>query len=195
MKALLISFEFGEHVLGGLGRVINGLTAELRHAVTLDVYLLYFDAKRLAISAKVFRCSQDRHGQLVASFARGYARSCVELIRRERYDLVHFFSVHWIIGNIIQRVTAELPDQKIVYSIHSLIKYEEGTRKNPSSFFACEEKLIESAGVLHVLNATSRDYLERVYARVAADKPLYIIPNGVQPADSLPRDEEWTRAL
>jgi glycosyltransferase involved in cell wall biosynthesis len=195
MKALLISFEFGEHVLGGLGRVINGLSAELRRAATLDVFLLYFDPKRLAIAAKVFRCSAEQHGQLVAEFPRGYARNCVEQIRREGYDLVHFFSVHWIIGNIIERVTAELPDQKIVYSIHSLIKYEDGTRKNPGSFFACEQKLIQSAHVLHVLNATSRDYLGRAYAEVAAQKPLYVIPNGIQPTDALARDEEWGRAL
>lgn len=195
MKALLISFEYGEQVLGGLGRVINGLTAELRHAATLDVYLLYFDPKRLAISAKVFRCSHDQHGQLVARFARGYAQNCVELIRRERYDLVHFFSVHWIIGNIIARIAAELPEQKIVYSIHSLIKYEDGTRKNPTSFFACEQRLIESASALHVLNATSRDFLAQAYARVVGAKPLYVIPNGIQPADSLPRDEGWARAL
>ncbi|HTV19927.1 MAG TPA: glycosyltransferase family 4 protein [Polyangiaceae bacterium] len=195
MKALLISFEFGEHVLGGLGRVINGLSAELRHAATLDIYLLYFDAKRLAISAKVFRCSADQHGQLIAEFSRTYAASCVELIQREGYDLVHFFSVHWIIGNIIRRVTQALPRQKIVYSIHSLIKYEQGTRRNPSSFFACEQQLIRSAHVLHVLNATSRDYLEQAYAHVSADKPVYVIPNGIQPTDALPRDDAWGRAL
>ena len=195
MKALLISFEFGEHVLGGLGRVMNGLTAELRHAATLDVYLLYFDPKRLAISAKVFRCSSERHGELVAEVPRGYAEGCVERIRREGYDLVHFFSVHWIIGNIIRRVTAALPEQKILYSIHSLIKYEDGTRKNPRSFFACEERLIQAAHVLHVLNATSRDYLERAYASVSANKPVHVIPNGIQPTDSLPRDEAWGRGL
>jgi glycosyltransferase involved in cell wall biosynthesis len=195
MKALLISFEFGEHVLGGLGRVINGLTAELRQAARLDIYLLYFDARRLSISAKVYRCSRDQHGQLVETFARGYARNCVELIRREGYDIVHFFSVHWIIGNIIRRISAELPAQKIVYSIHSLIKYEAGTRRNPSSFFECEQKLIESAHVLHVLNGTSREYLERAYATVSANKPLYVIPNGIQPGDSLSRDDAWGRAL
>src|SRR5690606_36905506 len=156
----------------GLGRVMNGLTAELRRAATLDVYLLYFDARRLAISAKVFRCDGERHGELVAEIPRGYAQGCVERIRSEGYDLVHFFSVHWIIGNIIERVAAELPEQKIVCSIHSLIKYEAGTRKNPRSFFACEERLIRAASVLHVLNATSRDYLERAYASVAADKPV-----------------------
>jgi len=108
---------------------------------------------------------------------------------------VHFFSVHWIIGNIIREVTAALPQQKIVYSVHSLIKYEDGTRRNPSSFFACEQKLIQSAHVLHVLNATSREYLERAYANVSARKPVYVIPNGIQPSDALPRDEAWGRAL
>jgi glycosyltransferase involved in cell wall biosynthesis len=195
MKALLISFEFGQHVLGGLGRVINGLTAELRHAAELDVYLLYFDPAHLAISAKVYRCTRDQHGVLIETFVRSYARSCVELIRREQYDVIHFFSVHWIIGNIIQRVSSELPSQKIVYSIHSLIKYEEGTRRNPSSFFACEQKLIEAADVLHVLNATSREYLERAYADVSASKSLYVIPNGIQPTDSLSRDDAWGRVL
>lgn len=195
MKALLISFEFGEHVLGGLGRVINGLTAELRQAARLDIFLIYFDASRLSISARVYRCNRDRQGQLVETFARGYARSCVDLIRREQYDIVHFFSVHWIIGNIIRRISAELPAQKIVYSIHSLIKYEAGTRRNPSSFLECEQRLIEAAHVLHVLNATSREYLARAYATVSAHKPLYVIPNGIQPGDSLPRDEAWGQAL
>jgi glycosyltransferase involved in cell wall biosynthesis len=195
MRALLVSFEFGAQVLGGLGRVINGLTEQLRHAVELDVFLIYFDARRLAICAKVYRCDGEHHGRLVASYSGGHAHACVEQIRREGYDLVHFFSVHWIIGDIVEHLRRELPQQKVVYSIHSLIKYERGTRKNPRSFFATEEKLIRAASTLHVLNATSRDYLEQAYADEARDKPVYVIPNGIQPADALPRDAAWGRAL
>lgn len=195
MKALLISFEFGEHILGGLGRVINGLTEALRQTVELDVYLLYFNPARLAISVKVLRCDARGQGRLIESYTWGYARRCVELIRRERYDVVHFFSVHWIVGNIIERVTAELPQQKIVYSIHSLIRYERGIRRNPPSFFECERRLIGAADVLHVLNETSREYLAQSYAAVALDKPVVVIPNGVQLGDTASRDEALERAL
>jgi len=194
MKVLLISFEFGEQVLGGLGRVINGLTRELRQHAVLDVYLLYFNPSRLAISAKVLRCDAQRWGEEVATFTRGYARHCVEQIRRERYDLVHFFSVHWIIGKVIDEIRRELPEQKLVYSVHSLIKHEQGIRLNPDSFLACERKLLESASWIHVLNDTTRAYLEQAYPDFA-DKPCSAIPNGVTMSDFVPRDDRFRAEL
>jgi glycosyltransferase involved in cell wall biosynthesis len=195
MKILLISFEFGEHVLGGLGRVINGLTEELRQHVVLDVYLLYFNPSRLAISAKVLRCDEQRWGEEKCAFTRGYARHCVELIRQEKYDLVHFCSVHWIIGNIIDRLRRELPEQKTVYSVHSLIKYERGIRLNPGSFSSCERTLLESASWVHVLNETSRSYLKQAYPDLAANKPVSVIPNGVRPSEFTARDEVFRAGL
>jgi glycosyltransferase involved in cell wall biosynthesis len=195
MKILLISFEFGEHVLGGLGRVVNGLTQELRKHVVVDVFLLYFSPSRLAISAKVLRCDGQRWGEEVLSFTRGYAARSVELCRQEKYDVVHFLSVHWIIGEVINRITRELPEQKIVYSVHSLIKYEQGIRLNPRSFLACERKLLESAAWLHVLNETSKSYLGQAYPELGTAKPCSLIPNGVRMSDFESRDEKFRSDL
>lgn len=195
MRVLFISFEFGDHVLGGLGRVINGVTSALRQHVEVDVYLLYFNPRLLTISARLYRCNKHVQGELTETFPRQYVSSLINLIKREKYDMIHFFSVHWIIGKIIDRLTKERPEQKIVYSIHSLIKYEKGIRLNPSSFFRCEQKLIESARIIQVLNETSHDYFKSAYASLAADKPLHIIPNGVNAADFVKTDEVFAAKL
>ncbi|MBO9702734.1 MAG: glycosyltransferase family 4 protein [Sporocytophaga sp.] len=195
MKILFVTFEFGEHVLGGLGRVINGLTQELRHHLVVDVYHIYFDPKIMSISAKVYRCDKNSYGKLIAKYPFRYGTSLIRHVKNEKYDLIQFFSVHWIIGNIINRVNKELSDLKIVYSIHSLIKYEKGIRLNPNSFFKCEQKLIESASSIHVLNKTSFDYLKSSYDELSVQKNVAIIPNGVNLDDFYEDDMQFRRKI
>jgi len=196
LRALLLSFEFGERVSGGLGRVINGVTEELRHDVDLDVFLVYFDALRLGFSAKLYRCDPRRRGELVQSFTRGSAfRNCVELLRRERYALLHVFAVHSSLGELLTLVQRELPDLKIVYSVHSLVKFEQGIRLNPSSFLVCERRLLGLASVVHVLNRTTLSFFQEAYPELAARKTTFIIPNGIQTTDLGARDAAFDAEL
>jgi len=196
LRALLLSFEFGERISGGLGRVINGVTEELRHDVDLDVYLVYFDALRLGFSAKLYRCDSRSPGQLVHTFARGSAfRNCVELLRRERYSLLHVFAVHSSLDELLTLIQRELPDLKIVYSVHSLVKFEQGVRLNPRSFLVCERKLLGLASMVHVLNRTTLSCFQQAYPELAARKRTMIIPNGIQIGDLGVRDAAFDAEL
>jgi len=196
LRALLLSFEFGERVSGGLGRVINGVTAELRHEVDLDVYLVYFDALRLGFSAKLFRCDREERAKLVREFARGSAfRNCIELIRRERYALLHVFAVHSSLSVLLDLIERELPDLKIVYSVHSLVKFEQGVRRNPRSFLGCEERMLRLASTVHVLNRATLSCFEQSYPELAASKRTRVIPNGIETRDLASRDAAFTREL
>jgi len=196
LRALLLSFEFGERVSGGLGRVINGVTAELRHEVDLDVYLVYFDPLRLGFSAKLFRCDRRERAKLVQRFARGSAfRNCVDLIRRERYALLHVFAVHSSLAVFLQLIERELPDLKIVYSVHSLVKFEQGVRRNPRSFLACEEHLLRLASTVHVLNRATQLCFEVAYPELAARKRTRVIPNGIESRDLVTQDPAFAAEL
>jgi glycosyltransferase involved in cell wall biosynthesis len=186
---LLVSFEFGELVAGGLGRVINGVTGELRHQLEqLDVYLLHYSVLKLAMSAKLFRC--DAHaaepgtGRLVETFTRGSAEEqCAELMARERYDVVHVLSVNASIGKLLAAMARRVPEQPVVYSVHNLVKHEQGTRKNPPEFLEFERLILERASLVHVLSRTVRSYVEEAYPDVAAQKELRIVGNGVAATD------------
>ena len=196
LRALLLSFEFGERVSGGLGRVINGVTEELRHDVDLDVFLVYFDALRLGFSAKLYRCDAQHRGTLVRTFTRGSAfRNCVELLRRERYALLHVFAVHSSLGELLTLLQRELPELKIVYSVHSLVKFEQGVRLNPRSFLVCERRLLGLASVVHVLNRATLSCFQQAYPELAAGKRTFIIPNGLQTTDLGARDAAFDAEL
>ena len=196
VRALLLSFEFGERISGGLGRVINGVTEELRHHVDLDVYLVYFDALRLGFSAKLFRCDSERRAALIRTFTRGSAfRNCVDLLRRERYSLLHVFAVHSSLAELLTLLERELPDLKIVYSVHSLVKFEQGVRLNPRSFLACEERLLGLASMVHVLNHATLSCFQQAYPELACQKRTFIIPNAIEPRDLDARDTSFDRDL
>ena len=196
LRALLLSFEFGERISGGLGRVINGVTEELRHQVDLDVYLVYFDALRLGFSAKLFRCDPQHRAELVRTFTRGSAfRNCVELLRRERYSLLHVFAVHSSLQELLVLLERELPDLKIVYSVHSLVKFEQGIRLNPRSFLACEQRLLGLASMVHVLNRATLSCFQQAYPELASEKRTFIIPNAIESRDLSARDASFDAEL
>jgi glycosyltransferase involved in cell wall biosynthesis len=175
---------------------VNGLKEELRRTIDVDVYHLYFDFSRFRFSAKLYRCDRDTDGRLIATFDRGsVSRNCVDLAKSERYDLIHFFQVHPTIGKMVDLLNAELPAQPYVYSVHSVATYEEGTRRNPSSFLAAERKLVRSATVIHVLNQTTKRAFERGYPDLAGDKPVWIIPNAVRRHDFQDRDPAFGEQL
>lgn len=194
---LLISFEFGEQVAGGLGRVINGVTGQLRHQLEqLDVYLLHYSPLKLAMSGKLFRCDAAHPGRLVATFARGSAEErCAELMARGRYDVVHVLSVNASIGKLLDAMSRRVAEQPLVYSVHNLVKHEQGTRKNPREFLGFERSILERASLVHVLNHTVRGYLQQAYPEVAARKPLWVVGNGVDVSDAARTDERFEERL
>jgi glycosyltransferase involved in cell wall biosynthesis len=180
MKVLFVTLEFGNHILGGVGRVVNGLTSELRKTLELDVFHLEHSPKYLSFTAKYYKCSNKNATKLMVTYPAQYVSSCIKLIKAEKYDLIHVFNSHWIIEKIIARVTEELPEQKIVYSIHSIAKFEKGIRFNPASSIRCEELLLEKAQTIHVLNYSSYVNLTAAYGEIVNDKAVTFIPNGVR---------------
>ena len=75
MRVLFVAFEYGDLILGGLGRVVNGLKDGLRRAIDVDVYHLYFDFSRLRFSAKLYRCDREGEDRLIETFDRGAVAS------------------------------------------------------------------------------------------------------------------------
>lgn len=195
MRVLFITFEFGEQVLGGVGRVVNGLTSELRKALDLDVFHLGYSPKYLSVSAKHYRCNANSSAKLIASYPAQYVSNCIKLIKAEKYDLIHVFNSHWIIDKIISRVVQEAPEQKIVYSIHSIAKFEKGIRVNPVSSINCEEMLLEKAQTIHILNNSSYVNLSAVYGNTLSEKAVSFIPNGINAADYEKEDAAFKKKI
>lgn len=197
MKVLLISFEFGPHVAGGLGRVINGVTAELRHRVEqLDVFLLQYSVLKLGMTGALYRCSTEQDAQVVESFPFGSAEEhCAALVAREAYDVVHVLSVNASIGKLLAALARHAPSQAVVYSVHNLVKHEAGTRKNPPGFGAFEQAILQRASVVHLLNRATKQDLANAYPELVSRKQLRIIGNGVASESFAQVDEGFRTRL
>ena len=83
MRVLFVAFEYGDLILGGLGRVVNGLKDGLRRAIDVDVYHLYFDFSRLRFSAKLYRCDREGEDRLIETFDRGAVASITRRVRAD----------------------------------------------------------------------------------------------------------------
>lgn len=197
MKVLLISFEFGAHVAGGLGRVINGVTNELRHRLgQLDVFLLQFNPLKLAMSGKLFRCDASDASRLIATYPYGSAEEhCAALMAREGYDVVHVLSVNASIGKLLASMARHVPRQPVVYSVHNLVKHEQGTRRNPPGFLELERLILERASLVHVLNRATESDLRLAYPDVVRHKPVRVVGNGVLQDEPGVRDEDFESLL
>src|SRR5690606_36936167 len=67
----------------------------------------------------------------------------------------------------------------IVYSCHSIFKYEEKIRKIPQSWIKEERRIIEKCNVIHVLNNASLKWLKSAYFDAVKEKVIHVIPNGI----------------
>lgn len=197
MKVLLISFEFGEHVAGGLGRVINGVTNELRQRLTqLDVFLLYYNPLKLAMSGKLYRCDALDPRRLVASYVHGSAEDhCAQIMAREGYDVVHVLSVNASIGKLLAAMARRVPQQPTVYSVHNLVKHEQGVRKNPAGFLELERLILERASLVHVLNRATEGFLREAYPELSRRKAVRVIGNGVRQEELAKADQAFEASL
>lgn len=177
MKVLLLSYEFGSHVAGGVGQALNGVVEELRGLVALDVLRLHPGPAGMA--ADVYRCAATEPATRIARYFVRTLQGCIELIQRERYDVVHFLSLGSTQERLLCWLRQALPGVRTIYSVHSLAKHEAGTRRNPGSQLRSEQRMLETVTLIHVLNESSKGWLAACYPAVAAGKPVRVIPNGI----------------
>jgi len=177
IKVLYITLEYGKCIAGGLGRVTNELTEEIAEICEFDVFFLYKQQKSENFLSDVFEV-RNRKITNNSSYV-DYKECLIGLLKRNDYTNVHIMNAVPQMIDCIEIVNEYSSASRIIYSCHSILKYENGIRRNFKSSLASEKYILENADIIHVLNKTSLSYLESSYANIARRKKIAIIPNGI----------------
>lgn len=175
---MFLAHEYQEIVLGGLGRALNGLIPSMEDRVDVDVLLMAWGR---------FALRTNRGG---ATFANGLSN----LIRSEKYDILHIPCSSLLIERVMKKACALLPAMKIVHSVHSLLRYERSIRKPLPSEVAIDDRIIRESHCHHVLTEHSARKMEEFYPYTAQVEKR-VIPNGIEEEEVSEFDEDAARAM
>lgn len=186
MKVLFVVFEFQDAVSGGIGRVVNGLSAELSRLVELHVARVFgsrFMRRRLQLHEFTGDGAPRKRGRPLVD----EPENLVRLVASEGYDVVHFFCANPILTPKLEALKNELPATRLVFSVHNLFEYERRIRTTTPEFLREEARTLDLVDQVHVLNRSGFGFLAQSYPQIAAEKPIAIIPNGLDPGSFLAR--------
>jgi glycosyltransferase involved in cell wall biosynthesis len=189
-KILFITFEYGRAISGGIGRVINSLDPFLREKIELQIMLVR--NYRMFKFTRIYRFPNKNR---VTSYHHFQPKLLINLIKKENYDAVHIFHVSIISAAVVKTICSHFPRLKIIYSCHSIAKYESKVRYNHPDMLQYEDLILRHADHLHLLNQTSLNYLKEAYPFIAEKKPHSIIPNGIEEASFQKKDPRFARKM
>jgi glycosyltransferase involved in cell wall biosynthesis len=173
-KILFITFEYGEHISGGIGRVLNGLVPFIQK--NIDLNILLFNNYRIFQFTQIYKTRNNKWVKRYFSFR---PKMLIELIQNGEFDIIHIFHVSGIYLQVLKLIKKNFPQIKIVYSCHSIAKYEFNIRNIPPDFLYYENFILNHIDHLHLLNQTSLKYFQESYPSIAEKIPYSIIPNGI----------------
>ena len=176
-KILFITLEYGNNIGGGAGRVINGLANCGMPIIPCSIFYMQFKLRWLGWKAFFYEYvdgtvqNTDR--------ARKYKKMLLNIIAREKITIVHFIHSGAPSLRCLKVIRKKYPELKIVYSCHSIARYEAAIRKNSWWELIVEEKIIRNVDHIHILNKASLNYLVKSYPSISGQIPFSIIPNAV----------------
>lgn len=92
-------------------------------------------------------------------------------------------------------IRESFPKIKIIYSCHSISKYEYDIRNCHPEFLGFEQFILGEVDHIHLLNQASFGYLKHSYPEIAAQKAYSIIPNGIDESTFIKKDLRFQRKM
>jgi glycosyltransferase involved in cell wall biosynthesis len=184
-KVLMVTFEFGEAVAGGIGTCLNGLYPELGKLIELHVCRLWWNASRECFSAEFF--SGDLNANRSESH---FLESIPNYVTQKKIHNLHVHHGSPQIVEVIESLFATAPNINLVYTCHSIFKHEQRIRDIPSEWLQAEDYILKNAQVIHLLNARSVNWLHEHHPELMGKKREVIIPNGY---DTALLDYHWLK--
>lgn len=179
-KILLVSYEYGRRITGGIGRVVNGLFGSMPKDVVLDVFVFKYPYSQVFDLAYVYR--KDNHNKARCIYSGKYQEVFRTALEREKYDLVNLTVGGDVICWCVSELRKNYPQIKRVFSCHSIAKHELKIRNNRPTDLEQENYILTNSDHIHVLNKTSLNYLKNSYDFVKNDR-VTVIPNGIEESD------------
>jgi len=193
IKTLYLTFEYGKTVLGGIGRIINGVTEVISEYEDIDMLLFHWSFLHKDFYFDLF---EARNGKVNRKRLWGnYKKSLEKRLTINTYENIHILHTGETLKECIKVIQAFSPNSKIIYSCNSILKYESGIRRNYESSENTEEYILENSHIIHVNNKTCLGYLKESYPQVAAEKDIAIIPNGITDKRFIDIDKKFLKRL
>jgi glycosyltransferase involved in cell wall biosynthesis len=177
-KLLLITYEYESFINGGVGRVINGLTHMLKSKLDFDIFLLNSDYVNKKWNAKIFKIKNGK--SIKKTFKCELISLLMKLIHKEKYNLIHFFHSGLEVASIIKAIRHSFPAIKLLYSCHSISRYDQHIRNTCNTNVESEDYILKECDHLHLLNNFSLRIVNEIYPFTVKSKPISIIPNGIE---------------
>jgi glycosyltransferase involved in cell wall biosynthesis len=181
LKVLLLTHEYGRHIEGGVGRVVNGIFNKISTDVILDVCLIKWPLFSGMNLAYVYRRNEQNK---IKNLYSGELKIIFTLaLEREKYDLIHIVVNSPFTSECIKIAKMYFPKVKCIYSCHSIAKHEIKVRKNNEGELTSEAYIMDHADHIQVLNKASLQYLKNSYLESTEKTQKSIIPNGIDETD------------
>lgn len=174
-KVLFLTYEYEDLISGGIGRVINGLAEVLFNMVAFDIFLFRWSNEIEDFSGDLFI-----NGKIKESYYDDYKDRILKIIEQNKYNIIHILHVGEHTYEIVKRLKEMKFDVKIIYSTHSIAKFERNIRKNSESNLLHEEYIVNNSDHVHLLSETGKVWLLQSYPELAAAKTFHIIPNAIE---------------
>jgi glycosyltransferase involved in cell wall biosynthesis len=192
VKVLIVTLEYGRHIQGGIGRVVNGIFNSNVQGVIMDIFLIKLPVPGRPDLAYLYTKSGQPEAKCVNSG--DYISVLHQALHHKKYNIVHFMNCGELVNKGMNEIKTFFPDVKIVYSCHSIAKHELDIRNNRPSDLVYEECLMNSIDHVHVLNNTSLRYLTNCYASISTNQ-ISIIPNGIEEEEYKFIDDQYRNDL
>jgi len=180
-KVLLISYEYGRRVTGGIGRVVNGIFNSMPKDILFDIFVFKSPVQHVFESAYVYR--KEGLNKAKCLYSGEYKKVFHTALKQEKYDVINITVGGPPVCWCIEEIKAYYPEVKIIFSCHSIAKHEIGIRNNNPQDLELEEYIMNNVDHIHVLNKTSLKYLMKSYSFTVENKQVSVIANGIDEAD------------
>ncbi|HEX3043691.1 MAG TPA: glycosyltransferase family 4 protein [Bacillota bacterium] len=190
-KILFITLEYGKEISGGIGRVVNSLSLALETNIDLQIMLLR--NFRVIKYTRIYRFHQQKWVKRILGHFR--PQILINLIQKEHFDAVHLFHVSPVTAEVVKIIKQFFPELKIIYSCHSIAKYESDIRNIHPRLPRDEAFILGQINHLHLLNQSSLQYFEAAYGPMAGKISYSMIPNGIDAASFQVIDSRFKRKM
>jgi glycosyltransferase involved in cell wall biosynthesis len=208
-RILYITHEYGKRIYGGIGRIINIVTA-YNYSSGLDFFVLlikYSFFNKIPFF-RLFKQASKNHLRIFpkkwltvfllsisarhrGSAARGFKPALkniyrmfffhplIAFLKRAGVNIVHVMHTGEEIAACVGMIKHCLPAVKIIYSCHSILKHEQKVRKNNSEMLKYEQTILSNSDHIHFLNSSSVACFIKCYPEIIKKTGYSIIPNAV----------------
>lgn len=176
-KVAVVTFEYGDVVVGGIGTCLNGLLPHLRKYTSVEVFLVNWNEKIKGFSCRHFN-ALGLETYLYQDVP--YLDAISTHLSMHGMTHLHLHHASPQIADLALKIRSLKVPIKIVYTCHSILAYDKLVRTPPPGGLVAELKIIYFSDIIHSLtNKSVSRLISAINASLIRNKVIKVIPNGI----------------